>query len=186
MANKTKNESKFSWDFFDIVEGVISVTVLLVIVVSLFFRMTVVQGESMEETLHDGEYLLVRDIFYTPERGDIVVVNDPSKSDFGGLYSEPLVKRVIAVAGDTLEIKTGVVFLNGRALEEDYINEHMRPESMAPITIPENEIFVMGDNRNHSGDSRTFGTVDVRCVVGKAFFRVFPFNTISYLKSAEG
>ena len=184
MEKKEKN-SKFAWDVFDVVEVFIICTAVIVLIFSLFVRMTVVDGNSMNDTLQNGEYLLIRDFIYTPERGDIVVVNDVSKKSYGEIYSAPLVKRVIAVGGDTVEIKSGVVYVNGIAQKEDYIKELMRPDNMSEITVGENQIFVMGDNRNNSGDSRTFGPVDARCVIGKAFLRVFPFNTFSYLHGAN-
>ncbi len=179
MAKK-KEKSKASWDLFDIAEIFVLCSAVIILLFSLFVRMTIVDGESMENTLLNGQYLLVRDIFYTPERGDIVVVNDPSKPSF---YSKPLVKRVIAVEGDTVEIKNGVLYLNGDPVQnEEYLKESMNLSTNFDFkTIGENEVFVMGDNRNASGDSRIFGSVDVRCIVGKAFLRVYPFNTIKYL-----
>ena len=183
MAKKEKEKSKTSWDIFDIVEIFIICTALIVTVFSLFIRMTVVDGTSMESTLLDGQYLLVDDIMYTPKHGDIVVVNDYSNT---GIYSKPLVKRVVALAGDTIEIKNGVLYLNGEEKTEEYIKEPMNVSTNLALTqIAEHEVFVMGDNRNASGDSRIFGTVDERCIVGKAFLRVFPFNTISFLKNPE-
>ena len=185
--NKKKDKpTRPSWEIFDIAEIFILCTAFIVLFFSVFIRMTVVEGDSMLETLHDGEYLLIQDFFYTPERGDIVVVNDLTKETVGKMYTKPLVKRVIAVGGDEIEIKDGVVKVNGEALVEPYIREAMKPTDNISLTLGEHEVFVMGDNRNHSGDSRLIGPVDVRCVVGKAIIRVFPFDKISVLTHAEG
>ncbi|MBR6917678.1 MAG: signal peptidase I [Clostridia bacterium] len=179
--NKKKEKTNPICDLFDIIEIFVICTACIVVIFSLIVRMTIVDGESMENTLLDGQYLLVRDFLYTPERGDIVVVNDPSNQ---GIYSEPLVKRVIAVAGDTVEISGGALYLNGELITEDYIKEPMRDSTnLVPTTVGEHQVFVMGDNRNASGDSRVFGAVDERCIIGKAFLRVLPFDTFTYLEN---
>ena len=180
MAEKKKIKTKPVWDVFDIAEIFVLCTACIVIVFSLLVRMTVVSGRSMETTLLDGEYLLVSDFMYKPERGDIVVVNDPTKTS---IYSEPLVKRVIGVPGDTLEIKNGKLYLNGEGPidESSYIREDMSAGTNTnPIVLAEHQYFIMGDNRNESGDSRLFGPIDERCIIGKAFVRVFPFNKFSF------
>ncbi len=183
---KPAKESKPSWDVFDIAEIFVLCTAFIVLFFSVFIRMTVVEGDSMTNTLQDGEYLLIQDFFYTPSRGDIVVVNDVTKESIGKMYSKPLVKRVIGIGGDTVEIKDGVVSINGKAIDEPYIKEEMRPTDSLTVTLEENEVFVMGDNRNHSGDSRLIGPVDVRCIVGKAIVRIYPFDKFTILSHAEG
>ncbi|MBQ7714575.1 MAG: signal peptidase I [Clostridia bacterium] len=182
--NKTEKEkTKRSWDVFDFAELFFICAAFVILVFSLCVRVTTVDGSSMENTLQDKDYLLVQVAFYEPERGDIVVINDFSKDDISTVYAKPLVKRIIAVEGDTVEIRGGVLYLNGSVSSEDYIKETMWPSDMPLTKIDEGNIFVMGDNRNHSGDSRIFGQVDERCIVGKAFARVFPFDSISFLSN---
>ena len=139
-------------------------------------RLIGVDGHSMVPTLQDGDRLLVLNsmLYDDYKYGDIVVLR---KETF---LEEPIVKRVIATEGQTVDIDfdEGVVYVDGQALEEDYIREPTYlDEGLAfPITVPEGCIFLLGDNRNNSMDSRdpSLGPVDVRCVIGKAVALVFP------------
>ena len=153
---------------------------LLAVVLLLFllcFRVVVVSGPSMMDTLEDGDYLLLLgSIFYDDyERGDIIVA---SKDSFRN--GEPIVKRVIATEGQTVNIDfvTGVVYVDGVPLQEDYVRTptNLYEGVDFPLVVEENHIFVMGDNRNDSKDSRSpeIGQVDLREVLGKAIFLIFP------------
>lgn len=151
----------------------------VIVIFTLFFRIVTVSGGSMRETLHDGDKLLVSNMFYTPEKGDIVILRTDAFGD------EALVKRVIATEGDIVDIDfdTWSVYVNGKKLEEDYVN-YIEGEPMLrgssrsyPFTVGDGEMFVMGDNRNHSSDGRAFGTVDVRECIGKVYFRFLPFDS---------
>lgn len=150
---------------------------VMLIVFLLFFRIIVVSGDSMYATLWDGDYvLLLSNLFYRePEQGDIVVV---SKEAFDN--GAPIVKRVIAVEGQTVDIDfaQGTVYVDGKALEEPYINNlTTNPEGMAfPLTVEENCIFALGDNRQVSRDSRdpVIGQIDEREVLGKALVLILP------------
>ena len=134
----------------------------------------------MENTLLAGDYLLVSDIAYTPQAGDIVVVHNVGLRH----YNKPIVKRVIATAGQTVDIdfSTWTLTVDGAVIDEPYIklttDQQLTSDWTYPMQIPEGYIFVMGDNRNHSADSRCrdIGLIDERCVVGKAFVRVFPLS----------
>jgi len=147
-------------------------SIILAFVAGNFIRFSTVIGHSMDNTLFDGERLLVNRHIYrnnTPERGDIVIVE---RNDLSIQY---LVKRVIAVEGDSLEIKNNVVYLNDEPLVEDYILEDMFTDDLEKIVIPEGKIFVMGDNRNNSMDSRNkiIGLVDIEDeLFGKVFFSI--------------
>ena len=151
---------------------------------SVVVRLNIVDGESMEETLHHGEYLAVSDVFFTPEAGDIIIIHDISAYP----YANPLVKRVIATEGQTVDIdfNTWTLTVDGKVIEEDYRclkpDVFLTADYQFPITVPENEVFVLGDNRNHSADSRQIeiGTVDTRCIVGKAVARIAPMNKFTF------
>ena len=153
---------------------------LLIIVLLLFllvFRIIIVSGDSMKMTLIDGDYLLLlNNVFYhEPAHGDIVVI---SKDSFDN--GAPIVKRVIATEGQTVNIdfEAGIVYVDGQALQEPYINNltHNNIGTVFPLVVEENCIFVLGDNRGVSRDSRdpVIGQIDKREVLGKALFLFFP------------
>ena len=127
----------------------------------------------MYSTLHDGDKLFTSNLFYTPEQGDIIILRTPS-------YNEPLVKRVIAVEGQTVDIdfNTGVVYVDGEALDEPYTYEptYLSNGFEGPVTVPEGMVFVMGDNRNNSNDSRhpAIGCIDNRAILGKVYMILIP------------
>ena len=133
-------------------EALISAALVLVLVFSFFFRIIQVDGESMVPTLENGDKLVVWGAGYEPQRGDVVIVDSYTS------YGRPLVKRVIAKGGDTISIDyaTGTVEVNGKVLEEDYIAEptYLGYDVEFPYTVPEGTVFVMGDNREWSKDSR--------------------------------
>ena len=165
-------------EFFEWIQCIV-VALVVSIVIFLFFGRTVgVIGGSMETTLFEGDRLLISDLFYTPENGDIVVLRQPSFRD------EPIVKRVIATEGQTVDIdfENAIVYVDGKALEEPYLQDFSYFESQdfdRQITVPEGCIFVLGDNRNASTDSRTdsIGCVDVRNVLGKVLWRITPLDS---------
>ena len=155
------------------------------IITSFFFRHSVVQGDSMMNTLQNGEHLIISDFFYTPQRGDIIVCQD-----YTAKLNTPIVKRVIAVGGDTIRITKTEIYVNGEP-ENDYyvfIDPYAMPyfyEPMEEMTIPEGEIFVMGDHRNNSKDSRDqedLGTISEDAVLGKVLLRFYPFDKFGPVK----
>ena len=153
-------------------------------------RLTRVDGSSMDHTLQDGEIMLIWSLGYTPERGDIVVLNKTPVILSGWPEPRAIVKRVIAVSGQTVDIDyaAGLVYVDGRPLDEPYLPEEMYLPAGPGMQqthweIPEGSVFVMGDNRNHSTDSRDIqlGPIDTDYILGKAVLALWPadrFGTV--------
>ena len=165
-----------------VVSQYISAALVLVLVFSLFLRIIQVDGSSMVPTLVNGDKLIVWGAGYTPQRGDVVIVDSYTS------YGKPLVKRVIAKGGDTISIDydSGVVMVNGEVLQEDYIAEptYLGYDVQFPYTVPEGTVFVMGDNRNQSLDSRStyVGCIDERDILGKVLVCFLPFSDFGVVK----
>ena len=168
--------------------------VAIMLVFFLLFRVVVVSGPSMEDTLYNGDYLLLANkiLYPKPQAGDIIVVSKDSFRD-----GEPIIKRVIATEGQTVDIDfpNGIVYVDGVALDEPYTKTptNLNEGGNYPITVEKGHVFAMGDNRNDSIDSRSpdIGQVDLREILGKAFFLFLPgtdeneareFNRIGVLK----
>lgn len=154
------------------------VTALLVCVLVFVFigRMIGVVGSSMVDTLHEGDRIIISNLFYTPKQGDIVVLRKETLRD------DAIVKRVIAVAGQTVDIdfEKGIVYVDGVAIDEPYIYEptFACEDFDGEVTVPDGCVFCMGDNRNGSTDSRDsrVGMIDTREILGRAILRVYPLN----------
>jgi len=176
-TQKEKTESNWKKTVIYYLHDLIYMLVAILLVFLLFFRVIVVSGDSMYSTLLDGDYLLLLgNLFYQePEYGDIIVI---SKASFDN--GKPIVKRVIATEGQTVDIdfENAVVYVDGVALEEPYINSPttFNEGTLFPLTVAENCIFVLGDNRGVSRDSRdpVIGQIDRREVLGKAIFLMLP------------
>jgi len=151
---------------------VILITVVVTYAILYFVQISRVVGSSMENTYHDGNIVLVDKVFYKqgdPSYNDIVVV----KYDVSSNHDQ-IIKRVIGLPGDHLEMKDNQLYRNGQLLKEDYILEPMVDNEDFSYDIPEGKVFVMGDNRNNSVDSRMIGYIDFDDeVVGRVFFKVF-------------
>lgn len=174
QEEKCKGKDLYEW-----VQALVCAVLAVVVLFTFGVRLIGVDGPSMEPTLWNGDRLLVLNSLLCGEYryGDIVILR---KDTF---MLEPIVKRVIATGGQTVDIdfSAGTVYVDGEPLQEDYIAEltFLEEGTQFPLTVPEGSIFVLGDNRNHSSDSRkaSLGTVDVRYVIGRAVFLAFPGPT---------
>lgn len=195
LSKYEKNSNSFSKVVFDILDIAVSSLTCVCVLLAIFFRTSSVQGESMMDTLHDEDRLFIYSFMYTPKNNDIVVINPldsltKSRGEKNG--KERIIKRVIAVAGQTLKIdfENQKVYVDGKELEEPYRYTPMqKPDKYyiesniygnIPEKIPEGYIFVMGDNRWNSADSRygEIGLIPVEKVLGKSVFRYFPLTRI--------
>ena len=197
--NKTENKS-VAVSAFEWVQTFCVALFFVVLIFTFLCRFVTVSGHSMRETLHNADRLIISNLFYEPEYGDIVVVHDANEPEFEG----PVIKRVIATAGETVDIDpaTWTVTVtdkdgNERVLKEDYINrvegksmavaydEVFYPDAITidefPHKVEEGCVFVMGDNRNASLDSRFVGDIDERKILGKAYVRLLPIWNFKFL-----
>lgn len=173
-----------TFDFFDC--AVVSV-VLVALLFSFIFRIVGIEGGSMENTLIEGDRVIITNLFYTPQNGDIVVISRNYNNVNNANTAEPIIKRVIAVEGQTVDIdfQNGIVYVDDDAIYEPYIkNLTKRAHDVEfPVTVKKDCVFVLGDNREVSLDSRDkqIGMVNKRYILGKAVFRIFPFQKIGGL-----
>ena len=174
-----RDEVPFRW-LYEWVQALVTVVLCAVVVFAFAARLVLVSGPSMRETLQDQDCLVVLSPLLCGdyEAGDIVIIQRESFRD-----GEPIVKRIIATEGQTVDIDfdAGVVYVDGAALEEDYIRQptHLEEGLDFPCTVPAGCVFVMGDNRNDSDDSRDpdLGPVDTREIMGQAVFLLYPGMT---------
>lgn len=146
---------------------------IFILIVQFVARPVIVQGSSMESTCYNGDYMIIWQLGYNPQRGDIVVTDEDN------LLKERLVKRVIATGGDKIEIKDGILTINGEVQTEDYIkDQNWGSDTYFDDVVPEGSVFVMGDNRNDSTDSRYLGYINNDSIMGKVVVRLFPFDKI--------
>lgn len=189
IDNKDNNEKKISWikELRDWVVAILIAVLIATVIREYIFTLVKVDGASMEPILHHGDRLYVNRMHYTPKKGDVVIfkpTSDPNR---------PYVKRVIATEGDTvyIDFTKGEVYVNDTLIKEDYIKEEtlqtgnyiislIKDNNYSrtnPIVIQPGYIFVMGDNRNNSRDSRHLGPIPVEDVMGNAVFRFWPFDS---------
>lgn len=177
-VNPSTKQKAFRREVFEYTKVLVYCVCIAFLVFTFLFRTATVDGRSMEPTLEDGDRLVISRMFYKPKRGDIIVITQPNEDN------QPYIKRIIATGGDSVDIDfdRGLVFVNGKLLEEPYIKEATltRYDVQFPVIVPEGCVFAMGDNRNHSKDSRdsALGMVDERYILGRCLLRFFPFGKI--------
>lgn len=171
---------KLPHDIFDFVEFFVIALAVILLVFTFLIRQTVVTGGSMLPTLNEGDRLIISDFFYTPKTGDIVViqVEDDIAAKRPQVLAEDssIIKRVVATEGQTVSIQNGTVFVDGEPLDFEF-SYFKDADSMEEITVSEGHIFVLGDNRRVSLDSRALGEIDERTVIGKVLFRLAPLSS---------
>lgn len=160
----------------------ILIAVAIAALILIFLKPIIVQQQSMEPNFHGGDYLITSRqayrLFGDPERGDVIVFKSELTTDDG--EQKCLIKRIIGLPGDLVEIKDGYVYINGEEIDEPYVKEQGLSGDMEALTVPQNELFVMGDNRAVSEDSRSprVGTISEDTIVGKVIVRLYPFDSI--------
>ena len=181
-----KDKKSSGSEALDWLQCIVTALIAAILLFTFVARTITVIGSSMVPTLEEGNLLIVSRLFYQPKYGDIVVLRKAS------FMNDPIVKRVIATEGQTVDIdfKAGIVYVDGQALDEPYVNSLTNePEDFTePVTVPKGHIFVLGDNRNRSTDSRSalVGCVDTRYVIGKALLRIAPLNKFGRIGLSMG
>jgi signal peptidase I len=173
-ATPAKGQNRALRWVIEVVVIVAAAFVLALLVQQFIVKPFAIPSPSMEPTLVEGDRVLVNRLvyhFHPPERGDVIVFHPPDRPG-----SDPFIKRVVAVAGDTVAVHDGILYLNGAALDEPYIKEYPIEGDYPETTIAEGYVWAMGDNRNNSGDSRVFGPVSLEAVMGEAFAVYWPLG----------
>ncbi len=162
-------------------------TVVLSLIIFLLIRQVVqnyrIENHSMEPNFYEGQFVLVNKLAYRlgqPSRGDVVVFHHPRNTN------EDYIKRIIGLPGDTVEVHDAAVYINGEKLTEDFPHNYIPPgEFMPPVTVGDGQLFVMGDNRPNSSDSRVFGPISQDLAVGKAWLRIWPLNKFGIVEHED-
>ncbi|HUT96403.1 MAG TPA: signal peptidase I [Candidatus Paceibacterota bacterium] len=175
--NKFREVVEFTWEILKIV--IISLAIIIPIryfLIQPFF----VNGASMEPNFHDGDYLIVDEISYrfdAPERGDVVIFRYPLDP------SQFFIKRVIGLPGESIKVEDGKIFINGKDLDESEYLQDINTAGSVEVKLAEDEYFVLGDNRQASSDSRKWGEVDKKFIIGRAWLRAWPFSRAGVLNN---
>ena len=175
QQNPVARTGRFLWQVLVELLGTVLPAILIALLINLFLaQATVVQGQSMEPNLHNNERVIMEKVTYHflhgPQRGDIVIIQVPGQD-------EPLIKRVVGLAGEMVAVHNGQVSINGTPLDEPWAVRQGGPD-YPETRIPPLHIFVMGDNRGHSNDSRSFGPVSTRQIIGRAWLIYWPLENV--------
>ena len=181
---------------FDWLEVLVHAIIAVVICFSFLFRIATIDGDSMKDTLIHGEKVVITNVFYEPQVGDIVVISRNKENSVFTMNdgNTPIIKRIIALEGQTVDIdfKEGIVYVDGIALDEPYTRTptNLKYDIEFPVTVDEGCVFVLGDNRNESLDSRSsqigeYGMIDTRYILGHAVFRIIPFDKMGRLEKND-
>ncbi|WP_339063370.1 signal peptidase I [Tepidibacillus marianensis] len=180
--------TKLFQEIYEWVKSLFIAGVLAFLIHTFLFAVVIVSGSSMEPTLHNSERLIMNKIIYnihSPERGDIVIFHATENEDY--------IKRVIGLPGETIEYRNDQLYINGKIYNEPYLDIEKQEwqskgllltKDFGPITVPKDSVFVLGDNRNNSRDSREIGAISISRVVGKANIVIWPFSRISILRQS--
>lgn len=181
-------------EIFEWLDVLVTAMVAVVLVFSMLFRVATIKGNSMLDTLHDGERVVISKLGYIPDFGDIVVISRNQNNAVADEISSdmPIIKRVIATAGQEVDIRNGCVYIDGEILSEPYLADGVQTYAKSgqvefPLYVPQGYIFVLGDNRGDSTDSRNLqigeqGLINTDYVLGRVIFRIMPFTTANGLK----
>ena len=181
--NKDEEKRTPGAELYDWIQCIVMALIICIVAFMVFVRIIDVNGTSMNPTLNHGDKMLVSDLFYKPRAGDVVVFHAEHYD-----AEKALVKRVIATEGQEINIDfdKGIVYIDGVPIEEDYIMEltHNKLDFIGPQTVPDGCVFVMGDNRNASTDSRhaDIGMVDERLILGRVYAVLFPLDSLGFVK----
>ncbi|MFC1653864.1 signal peptidase I [Patescibacteria group bacterium] len=179
--------------FMDIIETSVAALSIFLVVYLFLMQPHQVNGNSMYPSFEDREYLMTDKISYRtgdPKRGDIVVFHAPPSAHCPSGTGCDFIKRVIGLPGEVVEVTRGQIYLNNQPLAEEYLPDSFVTHpgyftSSGPVVVPPGEYFVVGDNRNHSSDSRAFGFVPKENIVGKVFFRYWPLDRMGGISAAD-
>lgn len=179
--------------FMDVIETVVIALSIFLIVYLFLMQPHQVNGQSMVPTFADKDYLLTDKVTFKrrdPQRGEVVVFHAPEQAGCPKGAGCDFIKRVLGVPGDTIEVKEGGIYLNGTRLTEDYLPPEFVTQAGAftrnrAVTMGQNEFFVVGDNRDHSSDSRAWGPVPLSNIVGRVFFRYWPLTSAGVIGKAD-